>query len=248
MKKYLFILILAAIILSACGTSDNVQAPTNPPAAPATVPPATMVVASSKSTPGPVVFQDDFNGVMDGKWQWTRENKKDWSLTDSAGWLEIMAGSGSVGAGDISNLLMRQAPAGNFELETKLKFKPTANNQFAGLIIYESDKSFVLFGQGFCDDAKCVGDGYYMDTVSGGSSIPENSSAKASTNDMVTLRLQREGNLFTAFVSENGEEWKVIETINNSLLPLYVGLVAGQGKNTTPIPAQFDSFVINALP
>ncbi|HEY5138385.1 MAG TPA: DUF1349 domain-containing protein, partial [Methylococcales bacterium] len=212
------------------------------------IPTQGIIDLSAKPTPGPHIFRDDFKGVLDSSWQWTRENSKNWSLTANAGWLKIMAGPGSVGAGDMENLLMRQAPAGNFELETSLKFKPTGNNQFAGLIIYESAKSYVQFGRGFCDAPKCTGDGYYMNLVSGGSSIPENSSAKATENDTVALRLQREGNLFTAFVSENGGAWTVITTNNNSLLPVSVGLVAGHANNTTPLPAQFDYFVINALP
>ena len=248
MKKIFFILVLAVLVLSSCAKSGVAPVPTNPPAQLSTVPPATIALLSPKSTPGPVIFQDDFKGALDGNWQWTREDNKNWSLTNNPGWLEIVVGSGSVGVGDISNLLMRQAPSGNFELETTLKFKPTGNNQFAGLIIYESAKSYVKFGRGFCDSAQCTGDGYYMDAVSGGSVLPENSSAKATDSDTVTLRLQREGNLFTAFVRENGGEWKVIITNNNSLLPLSVGLVAGQGIKTAPMPAQFDNFVINALP
>jgi hypothetical protein len=87
-----------------------------------------------------------------------------------------------------------------------------------------------------------------MDLVSGGTSIPDNSTAKAPESDTVALRLQRQGNLFTAFVSENGGAWTVITSNNNSLLPVSVGLIAGHANNTTPIPAQFDYFVINALP
>jgi beta-xylosidase len=249
MKKILFVFVLTVVVLSACGTSGTTPVPTNPPAAlPAeTVPPAALDL-SSKPTPGPLIFQDDFKGVLDSSWKWTRENNKNWSLSTNPGWLQIMAGSGSVSTSDIENLLMRKAPAGNFELETSLKFKPTENNQFAGLIIYESAKSYVQFGRAFCDTPKCTGDGYYMDLVSGGSPIPDNYVAKAGENDTVTLRLQREGNLFTAFVSENGADWKVIDRNNNSLLPAFVGLVAGHANNTTPIPAQFDYFVVNALP
>jgi beta-xylosidase len=249
MKKILFVLVLTAIVLSACGTSSTTPTPTNPPAAlQGEIPTQGIIDLSAMPTPGPLIFRDDFKGALDSSWQWTRENNKNWSLTSNAGWLEIMAGSGSVGSGDIENLLMRQAPAGNFELETSLKFKPTGNNQFAGLIIYESAKSYVQFGRGFCDAAQCAGDGYYMDLVSGGTSTPDNSTAKAPESDTVALRLQRQGNLFTAFVSENGAEWKVIGSNNNSLLPLFVGLVAGHANNTSPIPAQFDYFVINALP
>jgi beta-xylosidase len=249
MKKILFILVLTVFVLSACGTSSTTPTPTKSPAVLQTVIPTQGIIdLSVNPTPGPLIFRDDFNGALDSSWQWTRENNKNWSLTSNVGWLEIMAGSGSVGAGDVENLLMRQVPAGNFELETSLKFKPTGNNQFAGLIIYESAKSYVQFGRGFCDAPKCTGDGYYLNSVSGGTSIPDNSTAKALESDTVALRLQRQGNLFTAFVSENGAEWKVISTNNNSLLPLSVGLIVGQGINTTPIPAQFDYFVINAMP
>jgi len=249
MKRNLFILVLAVIVLPACAKSGIAPIPTNPPAALQTeIPTQGIIDLSAKPTPGPLIFRDDFKDVLDSSWQWTRENNKNWSLIANPGWLEIMAGPGSVGAGDMENLLMRQAPAGNFELEASLKFKPTANNQFSGLIIYESAKSFVQFGRGFCDTPKCTGDGYYMDLVSGGNSTPENSTAKAIENDTVALRLQRQGNLFTAFVSENGAEWKVIGTNNDSLMPLFVGLVAGQAKNNPPIPALFDYFVVNALP
>jgi beta-xylosidase len=230
MKKILFVLVLTVFVLSACGTSSITPAPTNPPAALQTeIPTQGIIDLSAKSTPGPLIFRDDFKGALDSSWQWTRENNKNWSLTSNAGWLEIMAGPGSVGAGDVENLLMRQVPAGNFELETSLKFKPTGNNQFAGLIIYESTKSYVQFGRGFCDAPKCTGDGYYLDLVSGGNSTPENSTAKAPESDTVALRLQRQGNLFTAFVSENGAEWKVISTNNNSLLPSLLALSLVKG-------------------
>ena len=249
MKNNLFILVVTVFVLSGCGTSGITPNPTNPPPAlQAEIPTQGIIDLSAKATPGPLIFRDDFKGALDSNWQWTRENNKNWSLTANAGWLEIMAGPGSVGTGDMENLLMRQAPAGNFELETSLKFKPTSNNQFAGLIIYESAKSYVQFGRGFCDAAQCMGDGYYMNLVSGGNSIPDNSTAKALDSDTVALRLQRQGNLFTAFVSENGGAWTVITSNNNSLLPVSVGLVAGHANNTPPIPAQFDYFVINAMP
>jgi beta-xylosidase len=245
MKNILFVLILTVFVLSACGTAGNAPAATNAP-----VPAATeiAVLPSAKATAGPLLFQDAFDGKLDSGWQWTNENKSNWSLTNAPGWLEIMAGAGSMGTGDLENLLLRPAPAGNFELETKVKFTPTGNNQVAGLLIYESAKSYVQFGREFCDAAECKGDGYYLDLISGGAAVPGNPALKAGGGDTVWLRVRREGNLFTAFASENGTDWKLVGANNNSILPVSVGLVAGQGAKGAAIPAQFDSFEVNALP
>jgi beta-xylosidase len=246
MKKILFVLALTVFILSACSTpATPAPVATNPPAAQPTEIP---VLPSAKATAGPLIFQDTFDGKLDSGWKWTREDTKNWSLTSNPGWLEIMAGPGSVASGDIANLLLRQAPSGNFELETKVKFKPTANKQFAGLIIYESDKSYVQFGRGFCDAGSCAGDGYYLDGVAGGSAVPGITPVKAAGSDTVSFRLRREGNLFTAYISENGTDWTVIGANNNSLLPMSVGLVGGQSPAGAALPAQFDTFVVNALP
>lgn len=252
MKKFLFVFVLMVLVLSVCGTpATPAPIPTNTPAPLPTetpVPPTATLEPSPTSTPDPLLFRDDFDGVLDSGWQWIRENNKYWSLTNNSGWLEIMARSGNVGAGNINNLLLRQAPEGNFELETRLKFKPTGNYQIAGLLIYESAANHIQFGRAFCNAPQCAGDGYYLDLVSGGNFTPENFATKATEIETVYLRLRREGNTFTAYVSENGGEWKVIGAHNGNIKPLFVGLVAGQAVNSTPKPAQFDYFIINALP
>lgn len=250
MKKILFVIVLTVFVLSACGApATPVLVPTNTPVPLPTetpVPPTPTLEPSP--TPDPLLFRDDFEGSLGDDWQWIRENKKYWSLTNNAGWLEIMARSGHVGSGDIDNLLLRQAPKGNFELETQLKFKPTGNFQIAGLLIYESAANFIQFGRAFCGTTYCIRDGYYLDSTANGNFNPENFATTAPEANTVFLRLRREGNTFTAYASEDGKEWKLIGAHNNQMNPLFVGLVSGQAYGTVPQPAQFNYFTITALP
>lgn len=196
-----------------------------------------------------LIFLDDFEGSLDENWQWTRENQDAWSLSDNPDWLEIMAGAGHVGDGSIENLLLRPAPEGNFELETRLKFQPAGNFQIAGLLIFESGANFIQFGRAFCDvpAPTCANDGFYVDMITDGNMNPENYSVAAPTTDMVQLRLRREGNTFTAYASEDGAEWQLIGIHNGEITPVSVGLVSGQ-STLAPIPAQFDYFMIRELP
>jgi len=170
-------------------------------------------------------------------------------LSKEPGWLEIMTGAGHLGDGSVQNLLLRVAPEGNFELETRLKFQPRVNFQIAGLLIFESEADFIQFGRAFCDvpAPTCAGDGFYIDMVTDGDSNPENFSSAAPATDTVLLRLRREGSIFTAYTSEDGMEWKLIGTHNGEIVPLFVGMVSGQNTSRL-IPAQFDTFKIRELP
>ncbi|MBC7877738.1 MAG: DUF1349 domain-containing protein [Anaerolineales bacterium] len=194
-------------------------------------------------------FRDDFDGPLDKDWEWLREKDSDWSLTNNPGWLEIIAGFGLINGGNMNNLLLQPVPEGNFELETKLKFKPTEEMEFAGLLIYENAANHIQFGHAFCHAPSCTGDGIYFENMVRGSWNVENFEFEADNLEIVYLRLRREGNNFTAYISQNGEDWQLIGTHITEMNPLSVGLISGQsfdrdGQN----PAQFDYFIINSLP
>lgn len=254
MKHIAATVIVFAFLLSACGgtppeTTEPTSAPTMIVPTDTAVPAPTVTVIPS-ATPNPLIFRDDFEGSLDSDWQWTRENKNAWSLTNNSGWLEIMARAGGVGDGTMENILLRQVPEGNFELETRLDFRPVENFQFAGLIIFESAANFIQFGRAFCGftPEPCVGDGYYIDNTVGGGLTPENFSTAAPQVDVVYLRLRREGNTYTAYASEDGTTWQLIGSHISEMKPLLVGLVSGQANQSVPKPAQFDFFIINTLP
>ena len=244
-------------VVSGCSAPENplpvptrtpFSVPTETPLPPPTVTLEPTTTLEPSPTPDPLIFRDDFDGSLNDGWQWVHENQNYWSLTNNSGWLEIMARSGHVGSGDIDNLLLRQAPEGNYELETKLIFDPSENFQFAGLLIYESAANFVQFGRAFCGYAQCAGDGFYLDMTTDGNVTPENFAATAPDTDTIYLRLRREGGTFTAYSSEGGEEWKLIGAHQSPMKPMFVGLVSGQAYNSVPKPAQFDYFMIKALP
>lgn len=251
MKTKSALAMLMILGLCACGVPATAQpVPTDTPVPLPTdtsAPPTASLEPSP--TPDPLLFRDDFEGSLGEGWQWTHENKKYWSLTNNPGWLEIMARPGDVHNGSVNNLLLRQAPENNFELETKLKFKPTNNFQFAGPLIYDSAANFIQFGRAFCGASSgCAGDGFYVDLTTDGNFNSENFATAAPQTDTVYLRLRREGNTFTAYSSEDGKAWKVIGAHDAEFQPQFVGLVAGQSVNAVPRPAQFDYFVINNLP
>ena len=246
MKKTL--LYLFVFVLAACGPQViPTPEPTIPHLPANTVAPT--VTLEPSPTPDPLIFQDDFEGSIDTEWQWIREKNKEWSLTNNPGWLEIHAGSGHVSDSKMENLLIRQIPEGNFELETKLMFKPVTNYQFAGLLIYESDANYIQYGRAYCvDDPLCVGDGLYLDNTMGGEFIiGDNFSISAPDTDTLYLRLRREGNIFTSYYSEDGNKWNLVGTHTSEMNPLFVGLIAGQSTYSYQ-PAQFDYFIINVLP
>lgn len=251
MKNIKFAAVLMIFVVIACGapatsapvipTSTSVPLPTETP-----LPPTETLVPSP--TVDPLIFRDDFEGSLGEGWEWVREDKKSWSLTNNAGWLELMARAGYVGDGTVNNMLLRQPPDANFELETQLKFKPAGNFQIAGLLIYESGANYVLLGRAFCDAPQCARDGYYFDQIADGNFTSENFGTAAPESDTVYLSLRREENTYTAYAREDGKEWKVIGTHFSGMNPLFVGLVAGQAVNSVPKPAQFNYFTINALP
>ena len=256
--KYLnsFMIAVMVFTLAACSSQPApTPEPTSPPLPTITstpertstpLPPIATVEPSP--TPDPLIFKDDFEGSLGEGWNWTKENKKTWSLTNNPGWLEIMARSGKIGNGDLSNILLRPIPEGNFEIETQMNFKPISDYQIAGLLIYESAANYLLFGRAFCDSPDfCANDGFYMDLSTDGNLDGQNFATPAEKTEISFLRLRGEANLYTAYASHDGQEWKLIGEKSSEMKPMFIGLMAGQSLSA-PQPAQFDYFEVNQVP
>lgn len=195
----------------------------------------------------PNYFRDDFNSTLGEGWQWRNEDPNNWSLNAVPGALQINVDGGHVSDDTIRNLFLRQAPVGNFQIETKVTFNPKADFQFAGLIVYESPPNIIQAGRAFCDlPDVCIGEGLYVDYYNSGNFVTPNFAAAYANSDAY-LRLVRQGDTYTFQTSSNGSEWILRGGTVSTMNPLQIGLVAGQ--NTADIiPALFDYFEVRSLP
>lgn len=217
-------------------------APTATRAAPSP-PPAENVA------PGPeLLFVDDFEAPLDGAWTWVREEPNRWSLSNAPGFMQILLQPDGLGGGFPRNLLLLEAPEGEFEIETRLVFEPRSNYQIAALVIYQDDGNALQFGRAYCDgQAVCVGDGLYFDKLQGGSTAGENFATALPDTTAIYIKLHRKGARFTAFFSEDGDTWQRIGEHTSTLSVDSIGLVAGQ-SNESAVYAEFDYFRVYQLP
>jgi len=93
-----------------------------------------------------------------------------------------------------------------------------------------------------------VGNGiYFYHEVQGtpiGSSFPTTTTAP----DEVYLRLVRDGEVYTGYVSEDGVDWTMLgqHTVSAGFMPAKIGLFAASGtQQAAEIPSDFDFFCVN---
>lgn len=246
-KTRISILLLLTLFLSACNAPA--ATPTDPPPPPPPTDTPIPPTSTSEPTPtvAPLLFRDDFDGNLKEGWAWTNEDARFYSFTNNPGWLEMSARPGYIGDGTVTNLLLRNAPEGNYEIETRMNFAPKGNFQIGALVIYESGPNFVQFGRAFCDPCPAK-DGYYFDLFVDGNFGGENFATSIASGDTVYLRLRREGNTYTGYGSADGTNWQVIGVHQSQMSAGFVGLTAAQANGSQPGPAQFDYFTITALP
>jgi serine/threonine protein kinase len=227
------------------------------PAATSTIAPTgttTPVISPTTAWPtftpqNPIVVEnnirDDFDNQLAEGWTWLAEDQARWSLTEVPGWLQIMASDASFdGPSFPTNVLLRAAPAGDFEITTLLRFTPTSNFQFGGLVVFQDKANVLQFGRAFCDLVDwCVGDGIYFDNFEGGSIVANYKTTIR--NSEIYLRLQRVGNTYMGSYSEDGENWTNLGEFTRELSQVRVGLMAAQAAE--PIPAEFDYFGVTTL-
>jgi serine/threonine protein kinase len=251
-------LVLAVLVLTVVMNRPNapITETVTPTATSTIIPTGTPMPVVSPTDPwptftpqNPTVSENNFTDIFENQlgegWEWLAEDPSRWSLTEVPGWLQIMASDASFdGPSFPTNVLLRDAPAGDFEMTTLLRFAPTSNFQVAGLVVFQDKANVLQFGHGFCDLADaCVGDGIYFDNLEGGF-IVENHKAAFGGSE-IYLRLQRAGTTYAASYSEDGENWTLLGEHIRDLSQPRVGLIAAQAAEA--IPAQFDYFTLTSL-
>jgi hypothetical protein len=190
---------------------------------------------------GGVAFEDQFDGSLAAGWEWEAEDPDHWSLTAAPGSLQITA------LAESRNVLLRDAPDEPYELTTRVRFDPSTNYQFAGLIITGTDPGDVLqVGQAFCQgQPHCVGNGVYADVKVDDKPVEDGNVGAPLARDpeALYLRVVADGDEYTASFSEDGTTWTHLASRTLSIGDPRVGLVAHQALSGTA-DARFDYVTI----
>jgi serine/threonine protein kinase len=247
------LVILVAVTMSRSNTpvTATVTPTVNPTTSSTIIPTGTPELVISPTDPWPTFtprnptvsednFTDNFENQLGEGWTWLAEDPARWSLSEEPGWLQIIASDASFdGPSFPMNILLRNPPEGDFEVTTLLRFSPTSNFQFAGILVFQDKGNALQFGRAFCDLADtCVGDGIYFDHFQDGF-IQSNHKAPINGSE-IHLRLQRVGNTYTGYYSQDGENWTSIGEHMREFSQIQIGLMAAQAAEQ--IPARFDYF------
>jgi beta-xylosidase len=260
--KSIATLLICVSLAVACGASTTPTPAPTPTASPAPVTPAPTAVPTPTASPAAVtpaptgspivtpssLFRDDFDRTLAAGWEWLNEDPSAWNLTEEPGLLRIYITPRSIRDEDPKNFLVRPAPTGDFVLETFMRFEPVRNFEFAGLLIYEQQRSAVQFGRGFALDCgpACMGNALYLEGVATGVSTGPNIGTSVDETGTAYLRLARLGNEYSAFYSVDGASWTAVGRLEATISPQFVGLIAGQGPPAANA-ADFDYFMIGPV-
>lgn len=245
--------LLACSLAGAQPTAEIILEPTvrpeSPSLPPTTVPelPTAPPEATAAAPAAPSTFRDDFNGALDPGWSWWKSDSPGWSLSHMDGWLRLNLSTGSFfSATPPENLLVRPAPSGDFDMQTWLRFSPVRNFELAGLVVVFEDDTVVQFGRGFCEAAPgaCIGDGLYFDDIQDGAPVDGNFGTQSFLGVDYQLRLQRQGNTYTASYSTDGSTWTTVGSHTADRTPVSIGLIAAQAGQAGNY-ADFDWFQIS---
>jgi len=191
-----------------------------------------------------LTFTDEFDTELQPGWEWVSDEEAHWSLSENPGYLQV-----TLWTGYTVDRLLRQPPEGDFEITTRVRINPTSNFQSAGLTIYQDNENVINLVRGFCSlpgtrDA-CIGKGIYFDKTLAGawgwSNFPTETGSEESY-----LKIRREGNRYTGYYSEDGENWIEIGTHTADFESIRIGLTAG--GSSYAINAEFDYFTLYEFP
>lgn len=190
--------------------------------------------------------RDDFNSPsVHPMWSWDVEDPSSWSLTDRPGFLRILT---HPGAPSEQNLLLTEAPKGDYVVTTRVLFTPTSDFQFAGLVLGMTDDTYLAFGRAYCgrEAPICVGNGIYFDRVEGGVMVGDNFATTTTSQSEAFLAVRRADDTYSAFYSEDDITWTLIGTHTTGPgVDLWaVGVSAWADLADLRIPADFDFFQI----
>jgi regulation of enolase protein 1 (concanavalin A-like superfamily) len=197
-------------------------------------------------------FSGAFHGSLDSRWEWEDPSGKARHSMATNGPLRLTAPPHS----DISPFdnnynapRLLQPITGGFTLDTHIEFRPNKNFQSAGLLVGQLDETtFLRIERGFGDYGR--DSGVFFQRVDHGR-LSDVSTLKQhpTTAGSVELRVQRQGNRFTASWREQPDQkWQFAGETDlhfDSLDNLMVGLDLIADYGAPPTTASYDYFRVS---
>ena len=188
-------------------------------------------------------------GALDKAWHWVREDAAAWTLSAADG-LVLTAGKGDIAleGNSASNILLQSANS-DWTVETKMHCfaAPAAPAQNAGLVAYQCDDNFVKYVYAATFNFRRPADagpaaGQLQLTVE------ENGQQKSSVtlpldgivgaDNVLWLRLSKQGDSYTASYSVDGKKFVEMGTVQATLQDVQAGVIACEGE----MPAMMRGF------
>lgn len=190
---------------------------------------------------------DHFSSApLDARWVWENEDSDHWSLTAVPGKLRIVTQTGGIYATYYStakNILLTDAPTGNFVITTKVDFNPSANHHTAGILYYQNADNYLNLVYLFSGN-KFVSFHHEVNGTASFTGYPQ-----IVNTPSIYLRITRVGTHFSGFFSTDNVTWYSVGSYTTSLTSPKVGLYATNSYDgIAEIPADFDFFEVVVLP
>jgi beta-glucosidase len=212
------------------------------------VPGTALITLSDKTIPetdeyvvnfGFESVSDEFENTAPGEqWSWVREDKTNWSLTESPGYLVITSQEGDIqgSSNDARNILIQDANT-DWIIESKIEFsgRPVKADQQGGLIAYQDDDNYVKL---VYDNARkgFMGSDVFIEL------LVENHGSQYSAANVRTLgllqynytivfKLEKKGSNYFAYYSMGGESFELLGSTDVILTDVKAGLIVCDGAD-----------------
>jgi hypothetical protein len=196
-----------------------------------------------------VLAYDGFDGKLSLEWDILHPDPSHYSLTNRPGCLTITTQQGGFAdaATDYGNLFLidcPKSPGKHLEVTARLSFfRPVANWNQAGLVLYNDDDNYLTWGYGWSDGlvfgATEESEGYGRRLYF---------TAPPVLGDL-WLRVTKAGNIFEFSISLDGSSFFLQRVQTWDKTVKHVGLFASNGPGSTApqIDASFDSFQVGSF-
>lgn len=199
--------------------------------------------------PGTVVFEESFNGSLDGDWFWVRRALGGSRIEHGRLFLRTDPGGLFQEDNDGNNILLRALPRhlGPLLVEVELALRPEGKYENAGIILYVDDDNYAVVNKESYANEEPTLRLQIVYESNGEAQIP-NDAPYDRAHVVLGMRIS-ESEVTGLYRSSSGEPWTVLGSV-----PPPAGGVARIGVKTTyGVPgaerwAEFDSFRISAVP